>query len=140
MNSKLPCKRKQHFWSAAPNIVECYMLRPFAHPVACCCTKSETGQTQFESTTPKISFVLCSRSVAQQCWIRLHSSSNVVMATHAHYTWFTTSLNYGLYPSHDALQVPTYLRVIASVGTQRPARTANQLNNVGSYYVRSHIA
>ena len=29
------------------------------------------------------------RSVAQQCWIRLHSSSNIVGATHAHYAWFT---------------------------------------------------
>ena len=26
------------------------------------------------------------RSEAQQCWIRLHSSSNIVGATHAHYT------------------------------------------------------
>ena len=29
------------------------------------------------------------RSVAQQCWIRLRSSSNIVGATHAHYAWFT---------------------------------------------------
>ena len=47
------------------------------------------------------------RSVAQQCWIRLHSSSNIVGAAHAHYAWFTKT--YGLYPSHDALQVPTLL-------------------------------
>ena len=40
------------------------------------------------------------RSVAQQCWIRLHSSSNIVGATHAHYAWFTKT--YGLYPSHIA--------------------------------------
>ena len=32
------------------------MLSPFAHPVACCCAKFETGQT-FQSTTPNISFV-----------------------------------------------------------------------------------
>ena len=37
------------------------------------------------------------RSVAQQCWIRLHSSSNIVGATHAHYTWITKT--FGLYPS-----------------------------------------
>ena len=24
-------------WPTTPNIVVCYMLRPFAHPVACCC-------------------------------------------------------------------------------------------------------
>ena len=56
------------------------------------------------------------RSVAQQCWIRLHSSSNIVGATHAHYAWFTKT--YGLYPSHDTLQVPTLLGVVASVCTQ----------------------
>ena len=28
------------------------------------------------------------RSVAQQCWIRLHSSFNIVGATHAQYAWF----------------------------------------------------
>ena len=32
------------------------MLRPFAHPVASCCAKFETGQT-FQPTTPNISFV-----------------------------------------------------------------------------------
>ena len=39
-----------------PIIAGCYMLRPFAHPVACCCAKFETGQT-FQPTTPNISFV-----------------------------------------------------------------------------------
>ena len=34
---KAPCKRTQHCWPTTPNIVGCYMLRPFAHPVACCC-------------------------------------------------------------------------------------------------------
>ena len=60
-------------------------------------------------------------SVAQQCWIRLHSSSNIVGATHAHYAWFTKT--YGLYPSHDALQVPTLLGVVASVCTPLPTCT-----------------
>ena len=27
----------QHCWSTTRNIGGCYMLRPFAHPVACCC-------------------------------------------------------------------------------------------------------
>ena len=26
----------QHCWPTTLNIVGCYMLRPFAHPVACC--------------------------------------------------------------------------------------------------------
>ena len=31
------------------------------------------------------------RSVTQQCWIRLHSSSNIVGSKHAHYTWSAKS-------------------------------------------------
>ena len=58
------------------------------------------------------------RSVAQQCWIRLHSSSNIVGAAHAQYAGFTKT--YGLYPSHDALHVPTLLGVVASVCTPLP--------------------
>ena len=27
----------QHCWPTTPNVVGCYMLCPFAHPVACCC-------------------------------------------------------------------------------------------------------
>ena len=61
------------------------------------------------------------RSVAQQCWIRLHGSSNIVGATHAHYAWITKT--YGLYSSHDALQVPNLLGVVASVCTPLPTRT-----------------
>ena len=55
------------------------------------------------------------RSVGQQCWNRLHSSSNIVGAMRAHYTWLTNSCR--LYPSHDALQLPTLLGVVASVST-----------------------
>ena len=53
--------------------------------------------------------------------LTFHSSSNIVGATHAHYAWFTKT--YGLYSSHDALQVPTLLRVVASVCTSLPTRT-----------------
>ena len=35
--TKAPWKRTQHCWPITPKIVGCYMLRPFAHPVACCC-------------------------------------------------------------------------------------------------------
>ena len=45
-----------HCCPTTPNIVRCYLLRPFAHPVACCCTKFETDQTssfvQTDATTP----------------------------------------------------------------------------------------
>ena len=53
------------------------------------------------------------RSVAQQCWIRSHGSSNIVWDTHADYAWLTKT--YGLYSSHDALWVPNLLGVVASV-------------------------
>ena len=69
---KALCKWMQHCRPTALNIVECYMLRPLAHPVACCCnvvamllcvvgsccTKFETGQTfshmQMDTTTLNI--------------------------------------------------------------------------------------
>ena len=88
--------------------------------VACCCAKFETGQT-FRPATPNMSFVPWCRSVAQQCWICLQSSSNIVGATHAYYAWFTKT--YGLYSSHDALQVPDLLGVVASVCTPLPTTT-----------------
>ena len=83
------------------------------------------------------------RSVAQQCWIRLYSSSNIIGTTHAHYAWFTKT--YGWYPSHDALQVPTLLGVVASVYTPLPTCTQQlptlfRRNNVGSYCVRLQVA
>ena len=56
VDSQAQCKRTQHCSPSTPSIVGCYMLRPFAHPVACCCAKFETGQT-FQPTTPNISFV-----------------------------------------------------------------------------------
>ena len=66
-----------------PNIVGCYMLCPFAHPVACCCIKFETGQT-FQATTPIISFVPWSpkhsatmldpfAQLFHHCWGHAHS-------------------------------------------------------------------
>ena len=92
----------------------CFMLLDV---VACCCAKFETCQT-FQPTTLNISLFRDRRSVTQQCWICLHSSSNIVGATHAHYTRFTKT--YGLCPSHDALQVPTLLGVVASICTPLP--------------------
>ena len=92
------------------HVTLCYML---LRVVGSCCAKSETGQT-FEPTTPEISFVLCSpkRSVTvldpfaqlfQHWW-------DYALAL------YMVSKSYGLCPSHDALQVPTLLRVnVASV-------------------------
>ena len=77
--------------------------------------------TLFNQQLPTFFLFRDRRSVVQQCWIRLHSSSNIVGATHAHYAWFTKT--YGLHPSHDALQVPTLLGVVAAVCTPLPTRT-----------------
>ena len=61
------------------------------------------------------------RDHVAQCLIRLHSSSNIVAATHANYAWSLKS--YGLYPFYEALQVPILLGVVASVSTPLPTRT-----------------
>ena len=103
------------------------MLRPFAHPVACCwmllrvVAQSLKPVKLFSQQLPTFLLFRDRRSVAQQCWIRLHSSSNIVGATHAHYAWITKT--YGLYSSYDALQVPNLLGVVASVCTPLPTRT-----------------
>ena len=103
------------------------MLRPFSHPVECCwmllrvVAQSLKPVKLFSQQLPTFLLFRDRRSVVQQYWIRLHSSSNIVGATHAHYAWSTKT--YGLYPSHDALQVPTFLGVVASVCTPLPTRT-----------------
>ena len=103
------------------------MLRPFTHPVACCwmllrvVALSLKPPKLFSQQLPTFLLFRDRRSVAQQCWIRLHSSSNIVGAKHAHYAWITKT--YGLYSSHDALQVPNLLEVVASVCTPLPTRT-----------------
>ena len=75
----------------------------------------------FSQKLPTFPLFCDRRSVAQQCWIRLNSSSNIVGTTHAHYAWITKT--YGLYSSHDALQVPNLLGAVASVCTPLPTRT-----------------
>ena len=122
-----PCKRMQHCCSTIPNIVGCYMFAFISHPVACCyvwlgvVVQSLKPIKLFSQQLPTFLLFRDRRSVAQQCWIRLHSSSNIVGATHAYYTWSPKS--YGLYPSHDALQEPTLLGVVASVYTPLSTRT-----------------
>ena len=58
------------------------------------------------------------RSVAQQCWKRLHSSSTSVGVTHAHYTW----------SPYKVLWIVSFPRCTAGP------------NNVGSCCVRLHLA
>ena len=60
-------------------------LHTLLHVVGSCCAKFETGQLLIQQL---LTFLLFRdrRSVAQQYWIQSHSSSNIVGATHAHYT------------------------------------------------------
>ena len=105
------------------------MLCPFAYPVACCWMLLRiVGQrlkpvTLFSQQLPTFILFRNRRGVAQQCWIGLLSSSNIVgpRTLITHYAWFTKT--YGFYPSHDALQVPTLLGVVASICTPLPTRT-----------------
>ena len=72
------------------NIVGCYMLRPFAHPVACCwivlrvVAQSFKPIKLFSQQLPTFLLFPDRPSVAQQRWICLHSSSNIAGATYAH--------------------------------------------------------
>ena len=95
----------------------CVRLHTLLHVVA----QSLKPVKLFSQQLPTFLLFLNRQRVAQQCWIRLHSSSNIVGTTNAHYAWITKT--YGLYSSHDALQVPNLLGVIASVCTPLPTLT-----------------
>ena len=97
----------------------CVRLYTLLHVVAC--AQSLKPVKLLSQQLPTFLFFRDRRSVAQQFWIRLHSSPNIVEATHSHYTLSLKS--YRLYPSHDALQVPTLLGVFASICTPLPTRT-----------------
>ena len=74
-------------------IVGFYMLRPFAHPVACCCVllglvaQSLKPVKLLRQQLPTLVLSCVRQSVAQQCWVDLRSSSNIVGATLTNYTW-----------------------------------------------------
>ena len=69
------------------NVTCCVPLHTLLHVVGSCCAKFESGQTT-ELTTQHFFCSLIARSIVQKCWIRLHSSSNIVGATHAHLKGF----------------------------------------------------
>ena len=110
-----PCKWTQHCWvlHVAP---VCTLL---LHAVA----RSLKRVKLLSEQLPTFLLFRDRRGVAQQCWIRLHSYSNIVRATHAPRQNSCLKKSRGLYPSHDALQVPTLLGVVASVCTPSPIRT-----------------
>ena len=115
--AKAPCKRRtQRCWPTAPNIIGFYMLRPFTNPVACCCVllrvvaQSLKPVKLLSQQLPTFLLFRDRRNVAQKCWIHCWGHVRTKVATE-----FKFAKSYGLYPSHDALQVPTLLEVVASV-------------------------
>ena len=107
----------------ANNSQHCWMLHVASVCTPCCMLLGVVAQSLkpvklFSQQLPTFLLFRDRRSEAQQCWIRLHSSSNIVWAAHAHCAWFTKT--YGWYPSHDTLQFPTLLGVVASVCTPLP--------------------
>ena len=74
VDSQAPCKRTQHCSPTTPNIVGCYMLCPFAHPVARCwmllrvVAQSLKPVKLFSQQLPTFLLFRDRRSVAQQCW------------------------------------------------------------------------
>ena len=114
----------------ANNSQHCWMLHvpSVCTPAYCmllcvvesCCAKFETCQT-FESTTANISSVPWSPKRSATMFDPLHSSPNILGASYVHY--IRSPKSYGFYPSHDALELPTLLGVVASVCTPLPTRT-----------------
>ena len=107
----------------SPNIVECLHVVSICTP--CCMLLGVVVQNKqvrrLSQQLPTFLLLRDRQILAQQCWIRLHSSSNSVGATHMHHhTWSPKS--YGLCPSHDTLLVPTLLGVVASACKQLPTR------------------
>ena len=92
----------QHYWGHARSLRMVYkdlcvvsFPRCTARPniVGSCCAKFEAGQT-LSQQLPTFLLFRDRRSVAQQCWISLHSSFSIVGATHAHSTWPPSSYKF----------------------------------------------
>ena len=101
----------------------CCML---LHVVGSCYAKFETSRT-FEPTTPNINFVLfCDcQSIPQQCWIRLHSSSNIALHVAYKVLWVVS------FPW--CTRVPTLLGVVASVSPPLPTRMQQLLTLLAKF-------
>ena len=65
-------------------VTYCIRLHTLLHLLACCCTEFARNWSNVQQL-PTFLLFLDHRSVAQQCYIRLHSPSNVVGSTHAQY-------------------------------------------------------
>ena len=83
-------KQTQHCWHTTPDTVGFCMLRPFAHPVACCWVLIGVAAQNLKlvkilsQQLPTFLLLRDRSSVAQQSLLCLHRSS-MIRATHAHY-------------------------------------------------------
>ena len=113
------------------NVTCCVRWHTLLHDVACLSQSLKLVKLLIQQL-PTFLMFRDLRNVAQQFWIRLHSPSNITGPTQADYTWSLNS--YGLYPSHDALQVPTLVGVVAFVCTPLvPTQTHYKLPTLSDY-------
>ena len=141
---KALCKRTDN----SPN---CWMLHVVSVCTPCCmlfdvvqscCAKFETGQT-FQPTHPTFLLFRDRRGVTQQCRIRLHSSSNIVGTTHAHYTCGLQSLMGCILPMmHCRSQHCWELLHLFALHCQHERNNSQRCwpNYAGSCCVRLHVA
>ena len=90
LNATTPCKRTQHCCQqllAFLDVTCCIHLHTLLHVVA----QSVKPVKLLSQKLPTFLLFRDRQSVAKQQWIRLHSSSNIVGATHTNYTWSTKS-------------------------------------------------
>ena len=73
-------------------------LNPIAHPLVCCgmslrvVAKSLKTVKLLSQQLPTFLLFRDRWGIAQQCWIHLHSFSNIARAMHEYYTWSPWSL------------------------------------------------
>ena len=115
------------------DVVEYYMLRPFAHPAAYCCVllgvveKSLKTAKLLTQRLPTFLLFRDRRRVAQQCWICLHSSFQWLFGpSHARQLHMVVS-------SHGAPRVPKF----GSCSTCTPLPTRKEATT--PCYVRLHV-
>ena len=132
----------------ANNSQHCWMLHVASVCTPCCMlldvvAKSLKPVKLFSQQLPTFLLFCDRRSVAQQCWIHLHSSSNIVEATHAPYAWIAKRLMGCILPTmHGSSQ--TFWELLHPFAHHcQHARNNSQhcrANNVGSCCVRLHAA
>ena len=119
MDKTLLANNSQHYWMLHVTslcIPCCRLLRV----VGSCCARFETGQT-FELSTP--SFFFCSVIAEAQRNNVKSICKALLLGPSMPITQSWSAKSYGLYPSHNLVQVPTMLGVVASVCAPLPTRT-----------------